>query len=71
MDEHEQKRRYRASIPTTRQGAYIKLWERAMAGRSKVAAIKVKCLDCCGWQKEEVRNCQVPACPLYPYRPYQ
>ena len=31
-------------------------------------AIRVKCLDCSGGQIKEVRECQCPACTLYPYR---
>jgi hypothetical protein len=35
------------------------------------AAIALKCLDCSGWSKAEVRACVIPACPLFPHRPYQ
>lgn len=34
-------------------------------------AIKAKCLDCTGYQKEEVRHCKATACPLFKVRPYQ
>jgi hypothetical protein len=34
-------------------------------------AIKLKCLDCAGWERKEVRDCVILACPLYPHRPYQ
>ena len=34
-------------------------------------AIKLKCLDCAGWERKEVRDCVIVACPLYPHRPYQ
>ena len=33
-----------------------------------VKAIRAKCLDCCGGQAIEVRNCSIKKCPLYPYR---
>lgn len=72
MDEAEQRRRYRANIPAERQGGvYVKAWDKAMTGRAKTAAIKAKCLDCCCWEAKEIRDCRVPACPLYPYRPYR
>lgn len=31
-------------------------------------AIRAKCLDCCCWQANEVKLCQVKDCPLYIYR---
>jgi len=31
-------------------------------------SIRAKCLDCSGFQPSEVRNCEIPECPLYPYR---
>ena len=31
-------------------------------------AIQKKCLDCCGGHKEEVENCLIRDCPLFPYR---
>lgn len=31
-------------------------------------AIREKCLDCCGRQEAEVRNCTVVKCPLWRYR---
>lgn len=54
-------------IPAAYRGTY----ERAMTGRSAKAAIRSFCLECVGWQREEIRLCTSPACPLYPYRPYQ
>jgi hypothetical protein len=34
-------------------------------------AIKAKCLDCSHFQRAEVRDCTVCACPLHRFRPYQ
>lgn len=34
-------------------------------------AIKVKCLSCCNFEREEVKTCAVITCPLWAYRPYQ
>jgi hypothetical protein len=31
-------------------------------------AIKVKCLDCSGGSRAEVKQCLVTACALYPFR---
>ncbi|NQV37297.1 MAG: hypothetical protein HQ509_04720 [Candidatus Marinimicrobia bacterium] len=33
-----------------------------------VKAIRKKCLDCCCDSINEVRNCQIIRCPIYPYR---
>lgn len=46
--------------------------EKALAHpNSKVLAIKAKCWDCCGGQRNEIRDCPCQACPLWPHRPYQ
>jgi len=31
-------------------------------------AIRLKCLDCCGGSRKEVRLCPAKDCPLWPYR---
>lgn len=31
-------------------------------------AIKEKCMNCCGWQRNEVARCTSYSCPLWPYR---
>ena len=56
-----------AQVPERYRGIYRK----AMRGRSMKAAIHAQCLECVGWQREEVRKCADPACSLYPYRPYR
>ena len=33
-----------------------------------IKAIRTKCLDCCCWQKSEVKNCGITTCALHPYR---
>ena len=33
-----------------------------------VKVIRKKCIDCCNGQYEEIRNCTVINCALYPYR---
>jgi hypothetical protein len=51
--------------------SYRKTYKRAMTGKSLRAATKSFCLECVGWQRNAVARCTSPACPLYPYRPYQ
>lgn len=48
---------------------YGKNYRRAMRGRSLKSAVKAFCLECVGWQREEVKLCTDLGCPLYPYRP--
>ena len=46
-------------------------YAKAMLGKSLSAAVKAHCLECVGWEREEVRRCTAPACPLFAYRPYK
>ena len=38
---------------------------------SRSAAVKLKCLECSGWQTSEVAKCVCPDCPLFSFRPYK
>lgn len=33
-----------------------------------IKAIRSKCIECCCSQRNEVRLCTIPDCPLFPYR---
>lgn len=35
---------------------------------SPLKAIKLFCLECCGYQRDEVKSCTASACPLYCFR---
>ena len=41
-------------------------------GKSKsttpLDAIKDFCMECCGYQRDEVKNCSAPICALYEFR---
>ena len=43
----------------------------AMRGKSRKAAIDAFCLMCVGFERESVRGCTAPDCPLFKFRPYQ
>jgi len=58
---------HKTDIPKKYRGIY----DKAMEGKSRRAAIKAFCLECVHWQKEEIRLCTSPDCPLYLYRPYR
>ena len=49
---------------------FCKLWNQPKT-LSKTERIKAKCVDCSGYQTEEVRNCNVKSCALWEIRPYQ
>jgi hypothetical protein len=49
---------------------FLPLVDKAEKG-SKKACVKLKCLECSGWQSSEVRKCVITHCPLFPIRPYQ
>jgi len=63
----EKKKKRLKEIPKSYKNNYLK----AMRGKSKSSAIKAFCLECMGWQRNEVKNCCSNECPLHPYRPYQ
>ena len=39
-----------------------------METKTPLKAIRAKCLDCCGYDKSEVKNCTATDCPLYLFR---
>lgn len=60
---------WRANIPNLYNGAYKKIYDKALSGKSLRAAITANCQECMCWQGIEVKNCDVVTCPLHPYRP--
>jgi hypothetical protein len=58
---------YLRHIPTKSRGIVGKAFGKSCSPRQ---AIKAKCLDCSGFDREEVRLCRVTVCPLWPWRPY-
>ena len=57
-----------ATVPASARG----IVQRAFVGNaSPRTAIKAKCLDCSGWDRTEVAQCNVILCPLHVHRPYQ
>ena len=49
----------------------VETYLRAVRGKSRPAAIKALCMECCGWQRREVALCTALACPLFLYRPFK
>jgi hypothetical protein len=55
----------RAQMPRSCRGIY----DKAMTGKSRKAAMHAFCAECVGWVIHEVYCCTDAGCPLYPYRP--
>jgi hypothetical protein len=49
-------------------GRWQALYERALGGRDRAAAIRAACLLCGGWSGPDARDCWDTACPLWPFR---
>ena len=64
----EKQKAYCRDVPPLYVGIVRRAFDCAASPRQ---AIKAKCLDCCGYQRDEVRHCTVILCPLWAYRPYQ
>jgi hypothetical protein len=51
---------------------YRALFNRCIGGKaSPREAIKMQCLECWGYVRNETATCDNAACPLWRYRPYQ
>ena len=59
--------------PVTYRAQYL----RALRGKvTRSLAIKLKCLECCAWERKEdgidkIGSCAVRRCPLWSVRPFQ
>ena len=50
-------------VPRRWRSHWLKLARQAAA--SYRAAVELKCLDCCAWQRTEVQRCEIRGCPLW------
>jgi len=50
---------------------YRRIYQQAVKGKSRKAAIHAFCLECVSWEREEVRLCTSPECPLFAFKPYR
>ena len=51
------------NVPRRWRSHWLKL--AGQAATSYRAAVELKCLDCCAWQRTEVRRCEIRGCPLW------
>ena len=49
--------------------ALLKYWRGGDLTRDK--AIRAKCCDCMGYHSDGQIDCEMPHCPLFPFRPYK
>jgi len=47
---------------------YIPMYNRAVSGKSRKAAIRFQCLNCMGYSEKAVKECSLTACQFFPYR---
>ena len=56
---------------------YRNLYGKALQGKlAPRSAIKIKCLECCGWERmrdgiDLIGGCSIRSCPLWAVRPFQ
>ena len=55
----------RKNIPTK----YVELYKKSKSGKSRTAAMKMQCIECCGYNLSEVHKCTDHGCPLFEFRP--
>jgi hypothetical protein len=51
------------NVPRRWRSHWLKLAGRAAT--SYRAAVELKCLDCCAWERTEARSCNIRGCPLW------
>jgi len=51
------------NVPPRWRSHWLKLARQAAA--SYRAAVELKCLDCCAWERTEARRCEIRGCPLW------
>jgi len=56
----------RKYFPKSRSGLIDKIEKGSLT-----AAVKAKCLDCCSFDTNEIKNCACVSCPLFEFRPYK
>ena len=59
-----------ATLPQDVPNSYRRRWERLAcnAPTSYRAAVELKCLDCCCWERTEVKQCEIRGCALWSLR---
>ena len=58
------------TLPRDAPTSYKRRWERlaSKAATSYRTGVELKCLECCCWERTEVRRCRIVECPLWALR---
>jgi hypothetical protein len=51
--------------------SYRQRYKNAVERKSMRAAVDSFCVECVGYQREEIKVCTDQGCPLWAYRPYR
>ena len=54
------------TCPGTSKNKYAGMSEKS-ADLKRAAAMRLKCLECCGWSIAEVARCEISGCALWPW----
>lgn len=56
-----------STLPSDAPPSYRRRWERlaGQAENSYRAAVELKCLECCAWDRTEAKRCELAGCPLW------
>jgi hypothetical protein len=57
-----------AGVPSSYRALYARCLLGEIRGKKQ---LKLKCLECSNWSREDVSLCTVKFCPLWPNRPFQ
>lgn len=69
MPDYDRIRKWLGNIPNIYNGAFRRLYLKALQRKSLKAAIRAKCEDCMCWENSEIKRCEIITCPLWRYRP--
>ena len=62
---------YRKNYIKNEHPSTQKQYLKAFKTKQRSIAIRIKCLDCCAFQRTEAADCNVISCPLYNFNPYR
>jgi len=57
-----------STCPEELRAEYYNFAVRAVVLCHRQAAMRLKCLECCAWQRAEVTRCELTGCALHQYR---
>lgn len=52
-------------VPPSKASRWKKLAAKAATGGNAFAAVELKCIDCCGWERTVAASCEIKTCALW------